>query len=106
MRATRSDDTLLEGTCIPDPYTARVVPAGATGIDPFIIAIFAWALLGLVNVYYGLAQRALDWTIEQVKKKTSLALSRPMAYHAEVQHAVAEMGSIGPHIDQIAFPLR
>ena len=29
MRATRSDDTLLEGAFVPDKYIARVVPAGA-----------------------------------------------------------------------------
>src|SRR5262249_58650516 len=33
MRATRSDDTLLEGVFVPDRYIAHVVPAGA--IDPF-----------------------------------------------------------------------
>ena len=106
MRATRSDDTLLEGAVVPDRYVARVVPAGAAGIDHFVLAIFAWALLGFANVYYGIAQRALDWTVDRIKKKTSLALSRSMAYHAEVQHAVAEMAieleSIGPHIEKVA----
>lgn len=106
MRATRSDDTVLEGVFVPDKYIARVVPAGAAGIDHFVIGIFAWALLGFAHIYYGLAQRALDLTIDTVKKKTSLALSRSMAYHAEVQHAIAEMvidmEGIGPHIEKIA----
>ena len=31
MRATRSDDTLLDGAFVPDKYIARVVPAGAAG---------------------------------------------------------------------------
>lgn len=91
MRATRSEDTILEGCFVPDRYVARVVPAGAAGLDGFVTAIFAWALLGFGNVYYGLARYAMDRTIETVKKKRSLALSRPMSYHAEVQHAVAEM---------------
>lgn len=106
MRATRSDDTSLEGVFVPDKYIARVVPAGAAGIDLFVIGIFAWALLGFANIYYGLAQRALDLTIASVKQKTSLALSRSMAYHAEVQHAIADMvidmEGIGPHIEKIA----
>jgi alkylation response protein AidB-like acyl-CoA dehydrogenase len=106
MRATRSDDTVLEGAFVPDKYIARVVPAGAAGIDHFVLGIFAWALLVFGNIYYSLAQRALDWTIDNIKKKTSLALSRSMAYHAEVQHAVAEMviemESIGPHLDKVA----
>jgi alkylation response protein AidB-like acyl-CoA dehydrogenase len=106
MRATRSDDTVLDGVFVPEQYIARVVPAGAAGIDHFVLGVFAWALLGFANIYYGLAQRVLDWTLENVKQKTSLGLSRSMAYHPEVQHAVAkmvlEMESIGPHIAQVA----
>ncbi len=106
MRATRSDDTVLEGAFVPDSQIARVVPAGVAGVDHFVLAIFAWALTGFGNVYYGLAQRALDLTVESMKKKTSLALSRPMAYHAEVQHSIAEMvielESIGPHLEKMA----
>ncbi len=49
MRATRSDDTVLDGVFVPDQYVARVVPAGAAGIDHFVIAIFAWAVLGFAN---------------------------------------------------------
>jgi alkylation response protein AidB-like acyl-CoA dehydrogenase len=105
MRATRSDDTVLQGAFVPDKYIARVVSAGAAGIDHFVLGVFAWGVLGFASVYYGLAQRALDLTIENVKKKTSLGMSRSMAYHAEVQHAVAEMviemESIGPHLDKV-----
>ncbi len=106
MRATRSDDTILDGVFVPDRYVARVVPAGAAGVDLFILGIFAWALLGFGNIYYGLARRALDVTIASIKSKRSLALSRSMAYHPEVQHRVAEMGlaieSIEPLLERIA----
>lgn len=106
MRATRSDDTLVENAFIPDRYIARVVPAGGAGIDAFVLSVFAWALMGFGNVYYGLARRALDRSITAVKSKHSLALSRSMAYHPEIQHAVAQMvlelESIGPHLDRIA----
>ena len=34
MRATRSDDTMLEGAFVPDKYIARIVPAG--GADDFV----------------------------------------------------------------------
>jgi alkylation response protein AidB-like acyl-CoA dehydrogenase len=106
MRATQSEDTFLDGTFVPDRYIARVVPAGAAGIDRFVLAVFAWALIGFGNVYYGVARRALDQTIAAVKTKRSIALSRSMAYHAEVQHAIAEMGllieQIAPHLDRIA----
>ena len=106
MRATRSDDTILEAAFVPDRYVARVVPAGAAGIDPFVLSVFAWALMGFGNVYYGLARRALDKTIAAAKSKQSVALSRSLAYHPEVQHAIADMvielESIGPHLDRIA----
>ena len=106
MRATRSDDTLLENVFVPDRYIARVVPAGAAGIDPFVGSVFAWALMGFGNIYYGLAKRALDQSIAAAKSKGSLALSRSMAYHPEVQHAIAEMiielESIGPHLEAVA----
>jgi alkylation response protein AidB-like acyl-CoA dehydrogenase len=106
MRATKSDDTILDGAFVPDRYVVRVVPAGAAGIDHFVLGLFAWALLGFGNIYYGLARRALDLTIEAAKAKRSIALSRPMAYHAELQHRVAEMGltfeAVGPHLERVA----
>jgi alkylation response protein AidB-like acyl-CoA dehydrogenase len=104
MRATRSDDVILEGAFVPDKYIARIVPAG--GVDAFVLGAFAWALLGMANVYYGVAQRALDLALPGIKGKTSLGLSRSMAYHPEIQHMVAEMmlafDPIGPHLDKIA----
>jgi alkylation response protein AidB-like acyl-CoA dehydrogenase len=106
MRATQSDDTVLEGVFVPDKYIARVVPAGAAGVDMFVLGIFAWALLNFGNVYYGLALRVRDLIVAQLKTKTSIALSRPMAYHAEIQHGVAEiviaLEAIGPHLEAIA----
>jgi len=56
MRATRSDDVVLEGAFVPDKYIARTLPAG--GADVFIVAVFAWALLGFGNIYCGMARRA------------------------------------------------
>jgi alkylation response protein AidB-like acyl-CoA dehydrogenase len=106
MRATRSDDTVLDGAFVPDKYIARVVPAGAAGVDPFVLGIFAWALLNFGNVYYGLATRVKNIIVEYLKTKTSVAMTRPMTYHAEVQHGIAEivleLESIGPHLDAIA----
>lgn len=106
MRATRSEDTALDGIVVPDRFVARVVPPGVAGIDPFILGMLAWALIGFGNVYYGLASRALDLTVAGVQKKKSIALTRSMAYHPGVQHRVAEMGlalePVGPHLDRIA----
>lgn len=106
MRATRSEDTTLDGVVVPDEYVARVVPAGAAGIDAFVLGLFAWALLGFGNIYYGLARRAFDVTIESAKGRKSIGLSRSMAYHAELQHRVAEMAlamdPIEPHLERVA----
>ena len=49
MRATRSDDVLLEGAFIPDKYVARIVPAGEA--DAFVLGLFAWGGLGFANIY-------------------------------------------------------
>lgn len=104
MRATRSDDVVLEGAFVPDRYIARMLPAG--GADMFIVAVFAWALMGFANVYYGMARRALDLAVPGVKGKSSMAVSRSMAYHPEVQHAVARMtlalDPVGPHLERVA----
>lgn len=106
MRATRSDDTVLDGVFVPDDRIARVVAAGAAGLDTFVLGIFGWALIGFGNVYYGLARRVFDMTVERVKSKTSLGVSRSMAYHPEVQHAIAQMAleleAIEPHLDRVA----
>ncbi len=106
MRATRSDDTVLDGAFVPDKYVVRVIPPGVAGADLFVVCVFAWALLGFGNVYYGVAQRARDLLLEALKDKKSINLTRPMVYHAEVQHGIAEMilelETIGPHLDQVA----
>jgi alkylation response protein AidB-like acyl-CoA dehydrogenase len=104
MRATRSDDTILDGAFVPDRYIARVLPAGTA--DLFVLAIFAWAQPTFGNVYLGIAQRALDLTVAGAHKRSSLGLSRSMAYHPEVQHEVAEMQleleAMVPHVERVA----
>lgn len=103
MRATRSDDTILDNAFVPDEYIARVVPAGGAGLDHFVLGIFAWALLNFGNIYHGLAQRIRDITVETVKSKTSLGLTRPMSYHPITQYKIAEiqlaMSAVEPQLD-------
>jgi alkylation response protein AidB-like acyl-CoA dehydrogenase len=91
MRATQSQDTLLTDAVCPNELIVRVSPAGFAGADLFHLGIFAWALLGFASVYYGAAKRAFDLTVEKVHQRSSVALTRSMAYHPEVQHHVAEM---------------
>ena len=89
MRATRSDDTLLDGAFVPDRYIARTVPAGTA--DLFVLSIFGWAEPTFASIYLGLAERARDVAAAGVKKRTSLALTRSMAYHPEIQRCFSEM---------------
>jgi alkylation response protein AidB-like acyl-CoA dehydrogenase len=104
MRATRSDDTLLEDVFVPDQYIARVLPPGA--MDPFIGALFANALLNFGAIYYSIAEHARDIAITSALKRTSLGVSRSMAYHPEIQHLFSEMQleieSMWPHLESVA----
>jgi alkylation response protein AidB-like acyl-CoA dehydrogenase len=107
MRATRSDDTLLEGVRIPDRYIARVLPADFAGADMFVVCVFAWALINFANVYASCAQRAFDIAVAGAQKKTSVAMGgRTMAHNPMIQHTVAEMAllleGLWPHVDRIA----
>lgn len=107
MRATRSDDTVLEGAFVPDRYVARVLPPDWAGADLYVLSIFAWALINFGNIYAGCAQRAFDLAVNSATKKTSVAMNgQTMAHNPMVQHAVAEMAmlleNLLPHLDRVA----
>ena len=100
MRATRSDDTILHDVFVPDRYVARILPPGV--LDPFLASLFAWGLGGFCNIYYAAACRARDLAVAGARKKTSLAVSRSMAYHPEIQHSAAEISlALEPVLAQI-----
>lgn len=105
MRATASQDTLLDRAFIADDDVVMVSPAGFGGAGPFHVALFAWALLGFAGVYLGLARRAFDEVVTRLPQRSSVALGRSMAYHPEVQHTVAEMRialeSAEAHLDRV-----
>ena len=90
MRATQSQDTVLDKAFVPDELVALVCPAGFAGAGMFQVSIFAWALLGFASIYLGAAKRAFDMTIERMPQRT-LDRARPnsMAHHPEVQHDVS-----------------
>jgi alkylation response protein AidB-like acyl-CoA dehydrogenase len=91
MRATQSQDTVLDKAFVPDEFVPLVCVPGFAGAGMFQLSIFAWALMGFASVYLGAAQRAFDLTVSRLPQRSSLALTRSMAYHPEVQHLVAEM---------------
>ncbi|MGH2587162.1 MAG: acyl-CoA dehydrogenase family protein, partial [Dehalococcoidia bacterium] len=107
MRATASQDTILDGAVVPDRYIPRVLPAGLAGADLFILSIFAWGEPTFASIYYAIAERARDLAVADVKRKTSVALGgRSMAYHPMTQYVVAEMTleleRMRPQIERIA----
>jgi alkylation response protein AidB-like acyl-CoA dehydrogenase len=107
MRATRSDDTILEGAFVPDRFIPRVLPAGLAGADYFILSMFAWPELSFASIYLGIAERAYELAVAGLKKKTSIGMGgRSMAYNPMLQHAVAEMTleleAMRPHVARIA----
>jgi alkylation response protein AidB-like acyl-CoA dehydrogenase len=105
MRATMSNDTILDRTFVPDEAVIRVSPAGFAGADMFTVALFAWALLGFGGVYSSIARRAFDDTVTRMHERRSVALTRSMAYHPEVQHHIAEMRihleAMTAHLDRV-----
>ena len=105
MRATASHDTILDRVFVPDEATILVCPAGFAGAGMFQVALFAWALLGFAGVYSSIARRAYDDTVARMHDRTSIALTRSMAYHPEVQHHVAEMRihleAMTAHLDRV-----
>jgi alkylation response protein AidB-like acyl-CoA dehydrogenase len=107
MRATASQDTILDGAFVPDRYIVRVIPAGLAGADLFVVGVFAWGLLNFANIYIGLAERARDLAVAGAKQKTSIAMGgRAMAYNPMTQYAVAEMTieleRMRPHVERLA----
>src|SRR5438874_328533 len=89
-----------------DAAAGEVFAAGHAGADMFVAGFFTWALVNFANVYYGIGLRTREVLIEQLKTKTSIALTRPMIYHPEVQHGIAEitmdLETMGPHVEAIA----
>lgn len=92
MRATRSDDTILEGAFVPERHIVRVLPPGLGGADYLVLAIFAWAEVCFGAIYLGIAERARDLAVAAAQKRTTIAAGgRAMAYNPMVQYAAAEM---------------
>jgi alkylation response protein AidB-like acyl-CoA dehydrogenase len=91
MRASQSNDTLLDQVFVPDSRIGRVVPAGDSN-DLFLFAMNLWALSLIGNVYLGIADRALELAARSARSKSSVAIPRGLyAYNPFVQHQVAEM---------------
>jgi alkylation response protein AidB-like acyl-CoA dehydrogenase len=106
LRATRSDDTLLEGAIAPRERVIRVLPAGIPN-DPFVDGILGAVLPGLAAVYYGIAKRAFDLAVDTARHRASPAIGgktyafRPLTQQAVAQAAI-ELDSIEALVERVA----
>ena len=109
MRATRSDDTVLEGAFVPDKLHRARCASRRRRRRQLRRRLPDVGAHGFANIYYGLSMRVREVLVEQLKTKTSIALTRPMIYHPEVQHGMAEITmaieAMGPHIEAVAKPI-
>jgi alkylation response protein AidB-like acyl-CoA dehydrogenase len=106
MRATRSDDTLLDGAIAEAAHVLRVLPVGPP-IDNYVASILGWALPIISVVYVGLAERAFDLALEGARRRKSLVLGgKTIGEHALVQDKIAtaaiELDAIRAHVERLA----
>lgn len=106
VRATRSDDTALDGAVA---GSDRIVGLQRVGAEPpaYVANIFGWVLPLLGNVYYGIARRALDLAIDNATRRRSLALGgQPQAHKPVVQAAIADaeikLDAVQAQLDRVA----
>jgi alkylation response protein AidB-like acyl-CoA dehydrogenase len=106
MRATRSDDTILDGAFVPDDYVARSLPAGFKGGDNFLLGTFSWPLLGFGNIYCGLAESAFDILLKNLATKKSIPFPNGMKNHPYIQGEIAKiymkLEAIRAHLDTVS----
>jgi alkylation response protein AidB-like acyl-CoA dehydrogenase len=90
MRATQSDDTILEGAVASADRVIRVLPAGVPN-DPFVDGILGAVLPGLAAVYFGVARRAFSLALASATTRSSAVLNgKTYAYKPLTQRSVAE----------------
>lgn len=82
MRATQSNDVEFDNLFVADSDVVYALPVGH--LDARILeTVFAWAMPAFGAVYLGIARGALDWTVQQCRRRDRTA-------DARVQDAVAE----------------
>lgn len=68
MRATRSDDVEYRDLFLPDDALVHSVPIGHYD-RRLLETVFAWAMPAFGSVYTGIAQGALDWVLDLVRRR-------------------------------------
>jgi alkylation response protein AidB-like acyl-CoA dehydrogenase len=106
QRATQSHTTVLEGAVVPTERISRILPVGPSA-DPFVFGIFANFLLLISSVYAGIADRALELSVEAAHRRTSLKNGgATYAQDPDIRWRVADaalaLDGIGPQIESLA----
>lgn len=93
MRATRSDDVVLDGVRVPADHAVDVKPASAQPPRPGG-AFPAWNALLISAVYDGVARAARDWLVGYLNERTPANLGRPLAALPRFQAAVGRIEAL------------
>ncbi len=106
MRATRSNTTRLDGAVVPGERISRFLPVGPN-TDPFVFAIFANFLILIGSVYAGIADRALELSVEAAHRRTSLKNDgATYATDPDIRWRIADaalaLDALAPDLDALA----
>ncbi|MFC1415756.1 acyl-CoA dehydrogenase family protein [Streptacidiphilus cavernicola] len=89
LRASRSDDVLLDRVRVPLGHVAGLAGPGAGGGRDVVGG--AWNALGLTALYLGVARAAQHWLTGFLHQRTPTALGAPLASLPRFQTAVGEI---------------
>lgn len=88
MRATASDDIVLEHAFVPDSdVVSRRILGAPAGPQPG----GAYFALGVGGVYLAIAEAARDWTVRFARERAPTGLGRPIGTIQSIQHRLAQM---------------
>ena len=96
LRASRSDDVVLDGVRVPlDATTGLVDPADSGASDPRNDpGLIIWNNLGLTALYLGVAGAARDWLARFLHERTPSSLGRPLADLPRFQSEFGEIEAL------------
>lgn len=106
LRATRSDDSVLEGAVSPADRIIAVLSDESPG-SAYLDSVAAWAVTLTSNVYLGIAQRAFDLAVEVASGRPSARLEgKPRIedpfFQAGLAESVADLDAVEAHLDAAA----
>ena len=106
QRATQSHTTVLDGAVVPTDRVSRILPVGVSD-DPFVFGIFANFLVLIASVYAGIADRALELSVEAAHRRTSLknggaAYAQDPDIRWRVADAALALDALAPQIEAVA----